>query len=70
MLVIINIGIIRDGDKMSSYIQASLTWGYLPPSLLIFRIWNSELWCWNSNKYRPVIYAHLCYGERGISLHR
>ncbi|KAM7243112.1 hypothetical protein CapIbe_005606 [Capra ibex] len=34
------------------------------------RIWNSELWCWNSNKYRPVIYAHLCNGERGISLHR
>lgn len=56
---------------MSSYIQVYLTWGCLPPShLLTFRTWNSELWCWNNNKYRPVIYNHLCNGERGISLHR
>ncbi|XP_057165657.1 kelch-like protein 5 isoform X3 [Ursus arctos] len=34
------------------------------------RTWNSELWCWNNNKYRPVIYNHLYNGERGISLHR
>ncbi|XP_023389737.1 kelch-like protein 5 [Pteropus vampyrus] len=34
------------------------------------RTWNSELWCWNNNKYRPVIYNHLCNGEEGISLHR
>lgn len=69
--VIINIGIIRDGNKMSSYIQIYLTWRYSPPSLLLtFRTWNSEL-CWNNNKYRPVIYNHLCNGEKGIiSLHR
>ncbi|XP_031291755.1 kelch-like protein 5 isoform X3 [Camelus dromedarius] len=34
------------------------------------RIWNSELWCWNNNKYRPVIYNHMYNEERGISLHR
>ncbi|XP_013968112.1 kelch-like protein 5 isoform X2 [Canis lupus baileyi] len=34
------------------------------------RTWNSELWCWNNNKYRPAIYNHLYNGKRGISLHR
>lgn len=55
---------------MSSYIQVSVTWRYLLPYLLTFRTWNSELWCWNNNKYRPVIYNHLYTEERGISLHR
>uniref|UniRef100_A0AAA9TH46 Kelch like family member 5 n=1 Tax=Bos taurus TaxID=9913 RepID=A0AAA9TH46_BOVIN len=57
--------------RQNEFIYSSISYlGYLPPSLLIFRIWSSELWCWNNNKYRPVIYAHLCNGERGISLHR
>ncbi|XP_073747644.1 kelch-like protein 5 isoform X3 [Callorhinus ursinus] len=34
------------------------------------RTWNSERWCWNNNKYRPVIYNHLYNEEKGISLHR
>lgn len=70
MLVII--GIIRDGDK-NEFIYSNISYLgdiYQPSLLLTFRTWNSELWCWNNNKYRPVIYNHLCNGEEGISLHR